>query len=245
MPVLARFYGMIVKMYFLGKEHNPPHVHVIYGEYMGAIEIQTGRMLEGDLPNKALSLAVEWIHLHESELLEIWETQNLKNYLRLNKSGSNPYERSRFLMFHKVKAVSPLPDYQLLVVFSEGVTKRYHVKPLFQTLPVFLDLQNIPSLFEQVVVDAGGYGISWNDDLDLACDELWENGDTYETAFDHLISFADATALWGLSESTLRKAVSYGKLKDGIDVKKFGKQWIVTRDAMQREYGEPQEGQLS
>ena len=148
-------------------------------------------------------------------------------------------------MFHKVKAVSPLPDYQLLVVFSEGVTKRYDVKPLFQTLPVFLDLQNIPSLFEQVVVDAGGYGISWNDDLDLACDELWENGDTYETAFDHLISFADATALWGLSESTLRKAVSYGKLKDGVDVKKLGKQWIVTRDAMQREYGEPNQGQLN
>ena len=98
-------------------------------------------------------------------------------------------------MFHKVKTVSPLPDYQLLVIFSEGVTKRYDVKPLFQTLPVFLDLQNIPSLFEQVVVDAGGYGISWNDDLDLACDELWENGDTYKTAFDHLISFADATAL--------------------------------------------------
>lgn len=180
MPVLARFYGMIVKMYFL-----------------------------------------------------------------LNKSGGNPHERSRFLMFHKVKTVSPLPDYQLLVIFSEGVTKRYDVKPLFQTLPVFLDLQNIPFLFEQVVVDASGYGISWNDDLDLACDELWENGDTYKTAFDHLISFADATALWGLSESTLRKAVSYGKLKDGIDVKKFGKQWIVTRDAMQREYGEPQEGQLS
>ena len=52
-----------------------------------------------------------------------------------------------------------------------------------------------------------------------------------------MLSFGDATALWGLNESTLRKAVSYRKLADGIDVKKFGKQWVVTRSAMEREYG--------
>ena len=46
MPVLSRFYGMVVKMYFLGREHNPPHVHFIYGEYIGAIDIQTQEMLE-------------------------------------------------------------------------------------------------------------------------------------------------------------------------------------------------------
>lgn len=78
MPVIARFYGMIVKMYFLGKEHNPPHVHVLYGEYMGVIDIQTAEMLEGDLPSKAFSMAAEWVSLYQEELLEIWETQNFK-----------------------------------------------------------------------------------------------------------------------------------------------------------------------
>lgn len=78
MPVLARFYGMIVKMYFLGKEHNPPHVHVLYGEYMGVIDIQTAEMLEGDLPAKALSMASEWVILYRAELMEIWETQQFK-----------------------------------------------------------------------------------------------------------------------------------------------------------------------
>ena len=39
MPVITRFYGMAIKMYFLGSEHNPPHIHAIYGEYMGAIDI--------------------------------------------------------------------------------------------------------------------------------------------------------------------------------------------------------------
>ena len=37
MPVISRFYGMIIKMYFQQKEHNPPLFHVVYGEYMGDI----------------------------------------------------------------------------------------------------------------------------------------------------------------------------------------------------------------
>ena len=45
--------------------------------------------------------------------------------------------------------------------------------------------------------------------------------------------------LWGLNESTLRKAIAYGKLVNGVDVCKFGKQWVVSMDAMKREYGDP------
>ena len=78
MPEITRFYGMIVKMFFIGKEHNPPHVHVIYGEYVGSIDIQTAKMIEGDLPAKALNLAAEWVTKHKDELLEIWETQKFK-----------------------------------------------------------------------------------------------------------------------------------------------------------------------
>ena len=55
--------------------------------------------------------------------------------------------------------------------------------------------------------------------------------------FEGLLSFKEATDLWGLNESTLRKAVAYGKLKENIDVKKFGKQWIVTKKSIEREYG--------
>ncbi len=63
-------------MYFRQSEHNLPHIHAIYGEYMGAIDIQTLQMIEGDLPKKALSMVAEWTKLHQSELLEIWNTQN-------------------------------------------------------------------------------------------------------------------------------------------------------------------------
>ncbi len=139
-------------------------------------------------------------------------------------------------MFHKVKSVSALPNYRLSVQFCEGLTKIYDVKPLFERLPVFASLQNEEDFFA-VSVDVGGYGIVWNDELDLSCDELWENGVTVQTPFDDLIALSDATALWGLSESALRKAISYGKFVNGVDVCKFGKQWVISRSAMEREYG--------
>jgi len=141
-------------------------------------------------------------------------------------------------MFHKIKNVNALPENKLSVQFCEGVTKIYDITPLFERLPIFNVLKNNPEEYYQVSVDVGGYGIVWNDELDLSCDELWENGKQVETPFDGLMSFADATELWGLSESTLRKAVAYGKLVNGVDVCKFGKQWIVSIEAMKREYGE-------
>ena len=29
MPEISRFYGIIIKMYFIDNEHNPPHIHAI------------------------------------------------------------------------------------------------------------------------------------------------------------------------------------------------------------------------
>lgn len=142
-------------------------------------------------------------------------------------------------MFHRIKSVKPLAGYKLLVQFTEGTTKEYNTGPLFEKWPAFQALKEISGLFETVAADAGGYGVVWNDELDLSCDELWENGKEVATPFDGLLSFADATSLWGLHESTLRKAIEYGKLLPGIDAQKYGKQWVVTKQAMLREYGEP------
>ncbi|MDR1453955.1 MAG: DUF2442 domain-containing protein [Candidatus Margulisbacteria bacterium] len=79
-------------------------------------------------------------------------------------------------MFHKVKKVKALPDHCLLVQFEKGERKQYDLKPLFKEIEAFQPLTYVTGLFEQVKVDAGGYGISWNDDIDLACDELYNNG---------------------------------------------------------------------
>jgi len=78
MPVISRFYGIIIRMYFQQAEHNPPHIHALYGEDMAAVDIRTGEVIEGHLPPKALSMVREWANLHQTELLQIWETQDFK-----------------------------------------------------------------------------------------------------------------------------------------------------------------------
>lgn len=81
-------------------------------------------------------------------------------------------------MFFKVQDVKVLDDYEILVSFTNGEKRRYDVEPLFDKWESFKALSDIKGLFEQVKVDAGGYGISWNDDIDLSCNELYENGDS-------------------------------------------------------------------
>ena len=78
MPVVCRFYGIVIRMYFQQAEHNPPHVHALYGDDVAAVELQNGEVLEGHLPPKALSMVREWVSLHKSELLEMWTTQEFK-----------------------------------------------------------------------------------------------------------------------------------------------------------------------
>ena len=143
-------------------------------------------------------------------------------------------------MFHKIKNVTPLENYKLRVQFSEGVTKIYDMNQLFDKYRMFVDLKYHSELYYSARVDIGGYGVIWNDDIDISCDELFYNGETIQTPFDGLIAFSDATQIWGLNESTLRKAIAYGKLINGQDVCKYGKQWVISYESMKREYGLPQ-----
>lgn len=78
MPILSNFYGIVIKMYFQQAEHNPPHIHAIYGEYVGVIDIKTGYLLEGDLPMRALNLVQEWVVQNKEKLLKMWDSQEFK-----------------------------------------------------------------------------------------------------------------------------------------------------------------------
>ncbi|MDM8531680.1 DUF2442 domain-containing protein [Anaerolineales bacterium HSG25] len=77
--------------------------------------------------------------------------------------------------YPRIKSVKPLPDYKLLVCFRNDVTKIYDCSDLLKQ-PTFFLLRN-KALFEAVQVDMGGYGISWNDELDLSEAELWRKGE--------------------------------------------------------------------
>ena len=76
MPVIARFYGIVIKMYF--KEHGIPHFHAVYGEWNGVFNIQTLEMIEGDLPARGRKLIKEWAKQYQEELARMWKKRNYK-----------------------------------------------------------------------------------------------------------------------------------------------------------------------
>ncbi len=74
MPEIARFYGIIIKLFF--GDHLPSHFHAVYGEYIGVFNIETLEMMEGDLPNRAKKLVLEWAKINQNELVKIWDSQD-------------------------------------------------------------------------------------------------------------------------------------------------------------------------
>ncbi|WP_036542419.1 DUF4160 domain-containing protein [Nitrincola lacisaponensis] len=69
MPVISRFYGILIAMYF--NDHNPPHFHAKYSGYEALFAFD-GTILEGELPKRATSFVQEWIGIHKTELEENW-----------------------------------------------------------------------------------------------------------------------------------------------------------------------------
>lgn len=74
----------------------------------------------------------------------------------------------------RIRAVKTMGRVQLLVTFENDVQKIYDCKHLLSR-PRF-HLLATPAFFKAARVDSGGYGISWNDNMDLSEYELWTNG---------------------------------------------------------------------
>lgn len=70
MPEISRFLGIVIRMYFL--DHQPPHFHASYSGSEAQIRIEPVGLLAGQLPPRALALAIEWATLHQVELIENW-----------------------------------------------------------------------------------------------------------------------------------------------------------------------------
>ena len=65
-------------MFFKPKEHEPSHIHALYGEHIGIFDIKTLEMTEGDLPVKAQQLVKEWMQENQGRLMDMWSTQKLE-----------------------------------------------------------------------------------------------------------------------------------------------------------------------
>jgi hypothetical protein len=76
MPEIARFYGIVIKMFF--DDYSPPQIHAAYGDYVGFIDIKKCKMINGDLSPLAKKMVEKWTKQHKDALLKMWETQKIK-----------------------------------------------------------------------------------------------------------------------------------------------------------------------
>ena len=74
MPELSRFYGIVIRLHYEEKEHNPPHIHAFYGDEAATFYISNGEIYEGSFPNRAKKMVKEFVEKYKKELLEMWET---------------------------------------------------------------------------------------------------------------------------------------------------------------------------
>jgi len=74
MPIISRFYGILIAMYF--NDHNPPHFHAKYAGDEALFDFN-GDIIEGKLPKRAIKFVQEWISYHKEELQDNWEKARL------------------------------------------------------------------------------------------------------------------------------------------------------------------------
>lgn len=129
-------------------------------------------------------------------------------------------------MTHKITSVKPMKNSILLVEFQNGIEKTYDVKSLYSTFPQFKVFETDTDLFKCATVDIGGYGISWNDDLDLDAEDIWEEGievgkktiDIVAELAENLIKAREITNMTQkeLSESTGIHQADISKIERGL-----------------------------
>ena len=96
-------------------------------------------------------------------------------------------------MVHRIQSIETRDNYLLEATFFGGEIKQFDMAPLFLEFPQFQAFKNVEGLFEKVVVDQGGYGVSWNDELDLDAETIWDGGILIEVqrkpSIKHLLAY--------------------------------------------------------
>ena len=82
----------------------------------------------------------------------------------------------------KIKSVHAKNNFILIVRFENNIVKQYDCHQIMQR-PEFKPIMN-KAFFRSVKVDSGGYGVSWNDDIDISEYELWNRGQEIENSID-------------------------------------------------------------
>jgi uncharacterized protein DUF4160 len=74
MPEIARFFGIIIRMYVEpSAPHHRPHFHAYYQDGVAIYSIDMIELIAGALPRRHHRLVEAWAELHQDELLANWE----------------------------------------------------------------------------------------------------------------------------------------------------------------------------
>jgi hypothetical protein len=74
MPELARFFGIIIRMYAEPfAPHHLPHFHAYYQDHVAVYGIDPVEILNGKLPMRQQRLVEAWAEIHREELLQDWQ----------------------------------------------------------------------------------------------------------------------------------------------------------------------------
>lgn len=120
----------------------------------------------------------------------------------------------------KIEDVLPLGNYNLLVFFRDGVIKKCDLKQYFEKKPEFQILLKKPEYFEHVQMQTGGYGVSWDVNMNVLDSELYRMGESIPlTAADfqsfvvhRVVNASEAAELLGCSRQNIMDLTKRGKL---------------------------------
>lgn len=120
MPEIYRFYGIIIRMYLIDREHPSRHIHIKYDEHEAVMELEKLEIIDGSIPKKCYQLVKEWAETHRLELIKCG---TLKNFTQSNHCHK----------FMKLKEIKHQHNYEFLLTFANGETANVDLESLISS----------------------------------------------------------------------------------------------------------------
>jgi len=170
MPTISMFFGIIIRMYFGPREHNPPHFHAYYQNDKATVNIDDVSFIESNLPSRQSKMVLAWAEIHKEELMANWKLiMNGEQHLKLNL-----YNNIGDMMYFSVKSVKAMKGYRLLITFENNEERIFDMKPYLDK-GVFKELKDI-NLFNSVRISFDT--VEWPNYVDMDPELLYQEGES-------------------------------------------------------------------
>jgi hypothetical protein len=182
MPRISAFYGIVIWMYHDENHHRGrPHFHATYGDDEATIDIESLRVIAGEIPPRAKRLVGEWARTHQAELRDIGPApasiSRSSRLSRSNRPSTIDAMRSTPLLID----ATPIDGYTVHVRFQDGIAANVNLSYLLDYGGVFEPLRD-PNYFRQLRADPDGGTIVWPNHADIAPETLYRHAQHHATA---------------------------------------------------------------